>query len=200
MATVYLLTFPNGKGYVGLTRMLPRRRYAQHKWNATYRPDDARGLYTAWRKHGAPEMTVLEACPVEQLSDRERHHIAALRTQRPYGYNISTGGDGATHTSETRARISNSRKGMVFTAEHRERLRVASTGRVDSALTRQSKSKSARAAYTPELRAIRAEASRKRWADPEYKARVRAAIRKPRSSRTAPRGKPSADESSQILA
>lgn len=164
MATVYLLIFPNGKGYVGQTRGSVKARYTGHRWAAKNTPKDCRILYRAWRKYGDPQLLVLSICRADQLSQTERNCIALLGTQTPGGYNITDGGEGTAHTIESRKRISRARTGMKFTDAHRTALRKSHEGHRPSDASKAKRAESMRKAYTPELRALRAAQMRARWA------------------------------------
>lgn len=139
MGTLYLLTFSNGKHYVGQTTQPVLSRYKAH----------ARGRYqvgAAWKKHGAPLLTVIGSMPKDELDAAEIAMIAALGSMTPNGYNVTPGGGisplmiasirargVATRTGrkygplseECKAKISAALKGRVFTAEHRANHKAA---------------------------------------------------------------------------
>lgn len=116
MGYIYMLSFPNGKRYIGQTRRSVKQRLAQHKNNAVSSRKNPL-LYNAWRKHGAPEPSLVEACPDDQLNERERAWIAHYGTVEPAGYNLTTGGDAAPgiRTAESRARTSRANMGRPGT-------------------------------------------------------------------------------------
>lgn len=102
----------NLKCYVGQTNNLKQRK-ASHFNRA--RAGVERPLYAAIRKHGEENFVfeILEECLNEVVNERERHWIAVFQcTDSNMGYNILAGGqDAFTHSEETRAKISKSKKG-----------------------------------------------------------------------------------------
>jgi GIY-YIG catalytic domain len=97
MGVIYLLTFSNGKQYVGQTREKnPSRRFARHAQDA------ARGINRpvsdAWKILGKPLIEILGAYPNSKLNEKEIESIGRLNTVVPHGYNLSNGGSAkATH-------------------------------------------------------------------------------------------------------
>lgn len=134
MGWIYLLEFPNGKRYVGLTTVSPKRRYGRHK-AAAAKPENKSRVYQAWRKHGPPSLQVLAEIPNEKLANAEREYIAAMNTRIPHGYNQSEGGEGAfgiAVSEETRRKISEAQKGKVISEYSRQRMADAKRGRKHS--------------------------------------------------------------------
>lgn len=95
---VYLLTFSNGKVYVGMSKTDKRGlftlRYNNHANQA--RKGKSLPIYHAWRKHGAPTQEILskhasrEACAAAEIAA-----IAARKATDPeHGYNLMRGGEG----------------------------------------------------------------------------------------------------------
>ncbi len=114
MGLIYLLTFPNGKKYVGQTKGTMERRLAQHKNNAQqHRKNEL--LYNAWRKHGMPQVLILAELPIAELNEAERSMITALATLEPNGYNLTSGGDSAPgiRSVQSRMRTSLALKGKL---------------------------------------------------------------------------------------
>jgi hypothetical protein len=107
-----MLTFPNGKRYVGQTRRTVKSRLAQHRNNLTKNTKKSL-VYNGWRKHGAPRVDTLGEYPDESLNHWEAYWIAAYKTIEPHGYNLTSGGDSAPgiRTAESRARTSQALKG-----------------------------------------------------------------------------------------
>jgi group I intron endonuclease len=152
MGLVYRLDFSNGKTYIGITRQSARRRFIQHASLARNGQNTA--LYNAWRKHGAPRMSVIAECANDDLHALEIRLIAEHATLAPAGYNSTTGGEispmlfpdvveriaakkrGQRHTKETRDKMSVSRsslaspnKGKTFSLEWRQNMADAQRGR-----------------------------------------------------------------------
>lgn len=95
---VYLLTFSNGKVYVGMSKTDAkggiRNRFRQHLRAAKNENDNP--VYRAWRKHGAPQQLILtthatrEACALAEIDT-----IQAYDSMNPAkGYNLMPGGQG----------------------------------------------------------------------------------------------------------
>lgn len=95
---VYLLTFANGKVYVGMSRTDARgglsNRYKQHGHAA--RSGKLSPIYNAWRKHGAPVQTILSTH--ETRDDAALAEIDAIQARDSMnsacGYNLMPGGQG----------------------------------------------------------------------------------------------------------
>lgn len=136
---VYLISHRlTGKAYVGKTKRTLEQRWREHLQASRSGSDLL--LSRALRKHG-PEaflVTVLEGCADEvELDERERWWIAKLGTHGERGYNLTDGGDGVkglVHTPETRARMSEARRGEKnvnwggLTDEHRQCISRAKIG------------------------------------------------------------------------
>lgn len=105
----------NGKGYVGKTERSLEQRWKEHVRNALAEKAEM-PLYAAIRKHGPEtfELKVLQECTDPgALDEAEKRWIAELGTFSK-GYNATLGGDGIRgyrHTPETRAKMSESRRG-----------------------------------------------------------------------------------------
>ena len=91
MGILYLLTFANGKQYIGVTESdYVSRRMGQHRYQA--RRGSRLPIYCAWRAHGEPSIEVLGNFSGPDLYAAEIEAIAAHKTQLPNGYNILAGG------------------------------------------------------------------------------------------------------------
>lgn len=108
---VYLITNKiNGKRYVGQTvQCLP------YRWSAhTNEKSQCVALNRAIQKYGKEnfEIKVLSKCnSLEEMNHRENYYIKLFKTLAPYGYNLTTGGDGRKCSEETRKKMSISQKG-----------------------------------------------------------------------------------------
>lgn len=116
--------------YVGQTTKTLRIRFRAHK-------DFARAkrrltyLSRAMNKYGADafQITLLEECSDDILNDREQFWVAELRSnQKPYGYNMSAGGDNGNNTRdpEVRKRISQAKTGVKLGPMSEERKQAIS--------------------------------------------------------------------------
>lgn len=112
MGQIYLLTFPNGKGYVGQTRKTLDARFRGHR-NAARRGVGTL-LYNAWRKHGEPRMMDLGFVPDQILNITECALILVCATKYPHGYNTTAGGDiNPSSDPLVKAKISAAKKGKT---------------------------------------------------------------------------------------
>ena len=85
---VYMLTWPNGKSYIGKTNNLDRRTAALRR---------SKLLTAVWRSHGEPEVTVLHRCALRaEVFVLEAYEIHRHGTLTPNGYNVSPGAEGRT--------------------------------------------------------------------------------------------------------
>lgn len=128
--SLYSITFPNGKRYVGIA-FEPGRRWAEHKRQA--RIGTEHPLYRAIRKYGnAAVHQVLVIGEDAYVRDLEIKMIEAWKTDRhASGYNISKGGDlgstGLTASSKTREKMSKAAKGRKQSSDwiaNRSRARI----------------------------------------------------------------------------
>lgn len=112
----------NGKGYVGKTKRSLDQRVKEHHAAAEKGSDLA--FHRALRKHGFGSFewsTLMELSDFTDIGEaeayldvREREFIRLFETFGPKGYNLTEGGDGVkglVHSAETRARMSEARRG-----------------------------------------------------------------------------------------
>lgn len=148
MGALYKLDFPNGKAYIGITEKTAQKRFAQHA--SAVRLNGKTYLCQAWRKHGAPKMTVLAIIENYDLLETEARAIAAYGTMGEGGYNSTPGGDfspskipsiaakiratltGRKHSDAARKRMSESQTGQVKSAESKAKIGAAQLGRKHS--------------------------------------------------------------------
>lgn len=128
MAELYKLDFPNGKSYLGVTRKTGLARYEGHRYHAE------RGgkypLYRAWRRLGAPKLTVLAKVEEHMLGETEIRAIQVFRTMLPNGYNVLPGGEfspvharlGKKHSKKARAKMSEAAKKRSASPAEREKM------------------------------------------------------------------------------
>jgi group I intron endonuclease len=99
--SVYLLTFQNGKRYVGLSAK-PDLRWKQHcsesaAASGRMKSGGSRAVSAAIKKYGAEAvvMEVLSTYPTRELAaEAEKGFIKSLGTFCPSGYNMTEGGEG----------------------------------------------------------------------------------------------------------
>lgn len=82
----------NGHIYIGQSSNI-RKRYAQHLYDATHRPERATGIDKAIAKYGIENFifSIIEECPIEKLDEREIYWIDFYDSYHN-GYNCSIGG------------------------------------------------------------------------------------------------------------
>jgi group I intron endonuclease len=144
---VYIITnIVNAKQYVGITKRL-QKRWAEHK---RMHGGECHGLYSAIKKYGKEKFVfshIADAFDKESACVIERLLIKEHNTLSPYGYNLTSGGNGGFEMSdlskekmslakkgkpshnkgkpckpEIVAKISASKKGKPWTKEQREKI------------------------------------------------------------------------------
>ena len=157
-----VVNIKNGKVYIGKAKDL-HRRWNDHKRMLNEGSHFNRHLQFAWDKYKekAFSFKILEYCSVDQLNEREIHHIAIYRA-RGLAYNLTNGGDGLsnmteeirskigdgmrgkTHTDETKRKMSEAHKGLPRSEEHKRRLSESQLGKIVSEETRLKQSEAAK--------------------------------------------------------
>ena len=169
----------NGKVYIGKTKDL-RGRWRGHQNKLKHGCHPNIYMQRVWDKHGEGifEFKVLEYLSVEELNEREIHHIAIYK-KRGLCYNLTDGGEGTA--------------GIVFSAEHRKKIGEANRKRIVTPDTRRKMSESSRDfKHTSESRRKIGEANRRRIVTPETREKISNA----RKGKTPPnKGKPHTAES-----
>jgi hypothetical protein len=128
---LYKLDFVSGKSYIGITAGKLAARIQQHRCDAM-KGRSQLPVHRAWRKHGAPKVTVLVIAAADYLLELERRAVAAYNTFKG-GYNASPGGDLVpVMTPEIRAKIGAKARGRKASEETRRKLSLAHTGRTHS--------------------------------------------------------------------
>lgn len=140
----------NGKIYIGQSENISER-CKQHRRALNRGNHENCHLQRAWNKYGgkAFKFKILEHCSIEQLDEREQYYLD-IYMPRDICYNIATdvkasmrgrkkspqsilksvmGNTGQKRTSEQRARISASKKGVIHTIETRSRMSAAHKGK-----------------------------------------------------------------------
>lgn len=181
---VYKLTFPNGKIYIGKADD-PRRRFLAHKGHV--RNGKAGLLYNAWRKHGAPGMTILDECnSPEEAFSREVVRIAEFSSNDPdVGYNSTRGGDGLFALS-TEAVVKRNRNAAIAAKirwadpKHREAAAERNRNAFHTEDGRKRRSIASKAHKAkPEVKKAYSERMKKIVADPRFKAELKKRMRDP---------------------
>ena len=181
MGELYKLSFPNGKAYVGKGAGAngARCRFEAHMYHAA-RPDTNTGkfaVYRAWRKYGAPTLTVLAVIEDNLLGETEIKAIEAFKTRVPDGYNMTIGGEGIVgliRTPEHSAKIGLKQKGRIKSVKEIAKIRAAMLGRKHTPEARVKIGMASRG-ISPETRAKIGEGARNR--PPEVWAKIIAALK-----------------------
>jgi group I intron endonuclease len=97
---IYKITnLVNGMCYVGQSRDI-NKRWIDHRRKSPNLSNMY--LHRAIRKYGLDKFKfeVIQECEISQLNDLERKYIAVLNTQKPYGYNLESGGGAGKEVSQ----------------------------------------------------------------------------------------------------
>lgn len=183
---IYLLTFSDGRKYVGQTVDL-RARLTRHRTAANGGANVH--VSKAWAQLGEPSVTELCRAPRCALDELERHYIAVHNTTFPNGLNRDTGGKRSMQVcAETRALHSEANHRRYADPAERERTRQqvlaryqdpaqraeASRVQVDRYKDPMARAKTAAAMKeafaSPAQKARRSKASKAMWQDPTYRA------------------------------
>lgn len=130
ICSLYVIEFPNGKRYFGITSRSPEERWRDHlKASRRYN----RRICRAIRKHGG-YLRVLVRGPVNYIKDLEVKAIAAFKTDDwRHGYNSAPGGDfnpmeGRKHTPEALAKIAKASRERIWSAKTNKKRSLALKG------------------------------------------------------------------------
>lgn len=135
----------NEKVYVGQS-INPVERFNQHKRDSKSKKYKNIYLYNTILKYGIDnfKFEVIESSiPLSKIDDRERFWIKKLSSKKPFGYNLTDGGEGTwgyKHTQETKAKISAMKKGKFThyqSDETKEKIAESNRTRIVSKETKQ---------------------------------------------------------------
>lgn len=125
--SVYVLTSPDGKRYVGMTRRKPEYRWNNGKgydYNEELRQDIARLGWDSFTKEIA-----FSGLDRDTACSKERLLIKKYRTQDPeFGYNKEMGGVPSRLASQTKVKMSESHKGLERNEEYRRHISESKVG------------------------------------------------------------------------
>jgi len=106
--SIYLYTNKiNGKQYIGQTRNAVKKRHAAHVRDALVK-ESHYYFHNALRSEGVEnfKMEVIDtASTLQELNLKETYWILKLKTLRPEGYNLNTGGNSCQPCDETRTKL-----------------------------------------------------------------------------------------------
>jgi group I intron endonuclease len=117
--TLYQITFPNGKIYIGYTSRSLEKRKRGHYQHARYKVQKRTPVMNALRKYEGKEQWKILAVfdTIDKVHAAEIATIAATNSTDPtVGYNVSLGGSGIKHTAYTKQKIG---KGSIETNRRR---------------------------------------------------------------------------------
>lgn len=124
MGCLYKIEFPNGKNYIGISKVSSEHRFLRHSKQAAN--GSRLAIHNAIRKYG------LESCKVktlvisddhEYLKELEIKAIIKFNTKSPNGYNCTDGGDGIFGVPElVRKKMSSSAKKRASSAFGKKQL------------------------------------------------------------------------------
>ena len=138
MGCIYKITNTvNGQAYIGQTyRDVEVRVLREHLRNTS---SSCKSLASAVKECGEDNFTyeILEDGILPELLDSfEIEAIRIHKTLSPHGYNLTSGGGGGSRSLETREKMSEARKGIKFSEEHRLNISKALKGKRLPAETR----------------------------------------------------------------
>lgn len=162
--TVYRLTSPSDKVYIGITS-----RPVKQRWNNGIGYKKCPAMNNAIRKYGWENFKkeiLLENTTENEAKSLETMLIKLHKSDnKKYGYNLTEGGDGATGrvlSEETKRRISEKNKGKIMSEEQKERLRQINLGKRQSEETKRKRSESMKGKKFPNRKRIYTDEDRKR--------------------------------------
>lgn len=126
---LYVHIAPNGKRYYGITKQKPEQRWLNG------RGYDTQYFARAINKYGwgnIEHIVIYDDLTESEAKELEQYYIQWYDTTNPqYGYNITTGGEGASgynHTKEAKQKIGAARKGKLHSEEIRQKISQAQKG------------------------------------------------------------------------
>jgi group I intron endonuclease len=125
----------SGKKYIGASTNI-MSRFDDHYYDLIEQNhNDSREFEDEWVIYGKNNFSfyIIEECLIDELFEREVYWIKYYNTtDQTHGYNKSVGGNGPngfSHTQETRIKMSNSKKGVKFSQEHKNNLSLSLIGK-----------------------------------------------------------------------
>lgn len=131
MPCIYeIVNVKNSKVYVGQAKDL-KARIRGHRYSSKNKNTP---LYSAISKYGWKSfvVNVIEECDISLLNDKEIFWVEKKKSLYPNGYNLLIGGNQSEHNEYTKHKISTKRKGIKFSEEHKNNLRLSHIGYVMS--------------------------------------------------------------------
>ena len=130
--SLYMLSFPSGKCYIGQTIKTVQARYTEH-----CKPySKCRAVSNAIKKYGIDEVRVelITTEHTQEDADRtEKELISFFKTLSPCGYNLTSGGsiysNDTVQSAETRRKRAQSITGRVLSEKSRKQIAQSLTGK-----------------------------------------------------------------------
>ena len=172
--SVYCLA--NRKRYIGISIDI-ENRWADHTSRLRAGRHRNQRLQSSWNKYGEEsfEFMVIQEVPALLLDVHEIAWIQRYDTMNPrFGFNLNEGGSHATHSNESRAKISATKMGKSPSEETRAKLSAANTGKTHSAESR-AKMSASRRCTSPETRAKMSAAHKGKKLSAAHRAKLSAA-------------------------
>jgi len=147
MIGIYKIENPNGNVYIGQTVDYEKRISAYSRNNCK----DQRALYNSILKHGfeCHKVELIKECSINELSDYERFYQEMYNSVED-GLNcvyVTSSDKTGRVSEETKRRMSEAKKGVVFTDDHKKKLSEAKKGVKQSEESKRKKSESLKNHY-----------------------------------------------------
>jgi group I intron endonuclease len=122
----------NGRKYIGKANNI-YVRVRNHIACLNNNSDKSTYLQNAWNRYGKESFSiyVLEECFREELIEKEKEYIALLNTKRPFGYNLTDGGEGLSgykQSEENKRKLSALRSGKKLSEKTRKNISLGHLG------------------------------------------------------------------------
>lgn len=120
--SVYVLIFPNNRYYVGMTQQNPKRRWRAGAGYSISQPVKQAIYKVGWQniKH----IILQQNLSKQQAEYYEQYYISQYKSNdEKFGYNLTSGGIvGTTRNRSSRDKVSQGRKDIKFSNQHRQNL------------------------------------------------------------------------------
>jgi group I intron endonuclease len=120
MITIYKITNPSGKIYIGQTKNFKRRKHQYKTLCCKTQPK----IYNSLKKYGFDKhlFEVIDTIEKEKANEKEIYYILKFDSLN-HGLNSTPGGNSYEKSEETKLKISNKLKGRKFSKESLEKMR-----------------------------------------------------------------------------
>ena len=165
MLTLYMLTFKNGKQYIGQTVRKLSTRISQHR--TAMRAGSLLAVHCAWRMHGEPDVSTISTHDTQEvLSAAEIEAIKLHNTLSPNGYNVGFGGETSpAKNPEVAKKIGQKVRGQKRTSEQKAKMSATSLATWGKTEYREKISGAVSAGWTDEVRANKSAQMKATWAE-----------------------------------